>query len=413
MKHPFQSIAVDSSTSCIFGAFKNHIRAFKVDREPTSSVTSCTPVGSWDDEVIPNNQQATGVKKQEEGDAEAEVKTKKAKKAKKSPTVVPQPTFYIRTLDLFSDKYLVATTDNDKSIVIFEIDYSKPNCLVLLKRQQMPKRPCSVSMDSNFENVVVADKFGDVYTVPIAGESLQDEKTMNPILGHVSMLTDVLMTEKNGKQFILTADRDEHIRVSNYPKSYVVKHWLFSHNEYVSSMHIPSSSPDLLVSGGGDDFICLWNWYEGKFIDKVDIREHLNPFFKDFHNAPERFLTENSVPEISVSKILSLLDGYIIVLVENVNCLLLFKIENESEIVFKQTLTLPNPLVDISVYSDSQIVGSNDADEGDLVSIFELDDCLLKSTNASLADIKSIEVESRQEVSSLWYVNSLRKRSEH
>ena len=51
----------------------------------------------------------------------------------------------------------------------------------------------------------------------------QLQKKLVPILGHVSMLTDVLIGKFNNKEFIISTDRDEHIRISNYPKSYVIK----------------------------------------------------------------------------------------------------------------------------------------------------------------------------------------------
>ena len=108
----------------------------------------------------------------------------------------------------------------------------------LIKRQPIPKRPSSITIDSQGQRAIVADKFGDVYTVSINDDSsmseieIEIEKDIQPILGHVSMLTDITMAtthhNNNNKQFIITADRDEHIRISNYPKSYVIKIFIWS-----------------------------------------------------------------------------------------------------------------------------------------------------------------------------------------
>ena len=111
----------------------------------------------------------------------------------------------------------------------------------LIKRQPIPKRPSSITIDSQGQRAIVADKFGDVYTVSINDDSsmseieIEIEKDIQPILGHVSMLTDITMAtthhnnnHNNNKQFIITADRDEHIRISNYPKSYVIKIFIWS-----------------------------------------------------------------------------------------------------------------------------------------------------------------------------------------
>ena len=226
-----------------------------------------------------------------------------------------------------------------------------------------------------------------------------DEKNLSPILGHVSMLTDVALAEHNGKQFVLTGDRDEHIRVLNYPKAYVANKWLFGHNEFVLALCVDG---DYLVSGGGDDFVCFWNWYSGQLIEKFSFREFLEPYFTSFHDVPERWATESSIPEISVSLIVKV-GNLIIILVENVKCLLALKI-SDGKLSLQQVLTVDSPLVDICVVNGA-IIGAPST--GGLVKIALNDDKL------NLAETWDVEGPETEDLSTLWYVNTLRKRSEH
>jgi len=82
------------------------------------------------------------------------------------------------------------------------------------------------------------------------------------------------------KKYVVTADRDEHIRVSWYPQAYVIERFCLGHKKFVSSIHIPSSMPQTLISGGGDPTIKIWNWMDGKLIRDVLISDTVLPFIK-------------------------------------------------------------------------------------------------------------------------------------
>jgi tRNA (guanine-N(7)-)-methyltransferase subunit TRM82 len=49
------------------------------------------------------------------------------------------------------------------------------------------------------------------------------------VLGHTSSLTTMLLTPDD--QFLITADRDEHIRVSHYPKGYNIERFCMGHTK--------------------------------------------------------------------------------------------------------------------------------------------------------------------------------------
>ena len=65
--------------------------------------------------------------------------------------------------------------------------------------------------------MIMADKFGDVTLFSIT----EPEKEGEVILGHLSMLMDC--TFLCDDKYIVTADRDEKIRVSHYPHTYDIQ----------------------------------------------------------------------------------------------------------------------------------------------------------------------------------------------
>ena len=182
--------------------------------------------------------------------------------------------------------------------------------------------------------LLCADKFGDVYSLPLMGQThepvlcsaddkqglengsnepperefvpsatsltvhtkgnrealRQQQKIKNPkaekkplnfdhqlLLGHVSLLTDVIcvsISSSNKKRnYILSSDRDEHIRVSRgIPQAHIIEGYCLGHTEFISKLCIPPAHPHLLISGGGDETLLLWDWRSGKIRQKLDLR---------------------------------------------------------------------------------------------------------------------------------------------
>ncbi|OBA20262.1 hypothetical protein METBIDRAFT_43849 [Metschnikowia bicuspidata var. bicuspidata NRRL YB-4993] len=427
MKHPFQIFVADQSGGHLFASVKNHLLAFRT--------SDGALIGSWADDVDLQTVQEKQLKAKREAEEKKELTdsgnepvTKKAKTNKKEPKICPPgpgaPVIYnyLRCLALTRDeKHIIGTTDSDKAAVIFQIDYTQENCLSLIKRQVFPKRPCAVLTTIDDKSIILADKFGDVYEIGNDDSEAVPEKDLVPILGHVSMLSDVLVAEHNNQQFVLTGDRDEHIKVTHYPLSYVVKHWLFGHHEFVSCMHLPSFNKDLLISGGGDDYLLLWDWWASKQLSRVELRDLIEPHLTDAHFPPERFLQEDSPKEICVSRVLSITkNGFnlLFVLCENTNCILTFNIDENNSVTFKQKLLTKTPVVDVALVGDN-LYAAVDVDSGeDLLEIFQINDdgVLEKQTSQLTAAISShnkCEVSSREEFYPLYHIHTLRKRSEH
>lgn len=424
MKHPFQILITDKASEHIFASVTNHLMVF--------SAADGKLLGSWLDPVDAQEFQEKRFKKrieeQRKKEESEELANKKVKTNKKEPKVpapgpgAPTIYNYIRSLTLSRDEtFLIGTTDSDKAAVIFSIDYSKENCLELVKRQVFPKRPCSVLTTLDDKNVIVADKFGDVYEIDALEPTVLEEKELIPILGHVSMLSEVIVAEHDGKQYILTGDRDEHIKVSQYPRSYIVRNWLFGHHEFVSCLHICPFNSDVLVSGGGDDYLLVWNWWEEKKLARVELRELIAPFLTDSHMPPERFLRDDSVREICISKIAIYEHNgtkLLIVLCENTRCVLTFTMDDELNISPLQTFSTDHSIIDFVVIGNSILAAVNVDSDTDVLQLFRFDDnceLLLEKSELTEEISKSItcEVGTREEFYPLYYISSLRKRSEH
>lgn len=96
------------------------------------------------------------------------------------------------------------------------------------------------------------------------------------MLGHVSMLTDIIMGRDGEREYILTADRDEHIRITRgIPQTHVIEGFCLGHEQFITRLCIPTSRENILISGGGDDDIYVWEWLTGTLISKIDLKSHV------------------------------------------------------------------------------------------------------------------------------------------
>ena len=116
-----------------------------------------------------------------------------------------------------------------------------------------------------------------------------------PLLGHVSMLTDIVAasikdpatSRAKERSYIITCDRDEHIRVSRgMPQAYVIEGYCLGHEEFVSKLYIPDSHPELLISGGGDEQFFVWDWQRGTSLQRLDLSSHI----KDLMSSDGRLI---------------------------------------------------------------------------------------------------------------------------
>ena len=235
----------------------------------------------------------------------------------------------------------------------------------------MPKRPCAITLTSDQSTILCADKFGDVYALPlfrsdenekvsknatnsVSGDLTAEAKTTSvapsansrtvhtkrnqralqnqhksakkvsrksspgldhqPLLGHVSLLTDLvhvtLHPEQSGSRalrtYILTSDRDEHIRVSRgIPQAHIIQGYCLEHTEFVSKLCVPCFNPRMLISGGGDDYLLVWDWLNGRVRQRLDIKYLTNAHKLDVADRS----SSNRLPDVWPSSTLNETQG--------------------------------------------------------------------------------------------------------
>ncbi|KAJ7066403.1 WD40 repeat-like protein [Mycena amicta] len=204
----------------------------------------------------------------------------------------------IRVAALDRDGRHLITAGDDKQLKLWQIDG-----LQLVNTRELPKRPTALGFTKDGQTILAADKFGDVFSYPlehVPPTFTSDEKNTaltsheNPsggrlILGHVSLLNAFVLSPD--EKYIVTADRDEHIRVSWYPQGYTIESYCLGHTKFVSAIHIPHFAPDILISGGGDTMLKVWNWLDGRLLRDISVLHVVEPYIivEPARKTPRRF----------------------------------------------------------------------------------------------------------------------------
>ncbi|KAK3394696.1 hypothetical protein B0H63DRAFT_517799 [Podospora didyma] len=368
---------------------------------------------------------------------------KKDKSACKEPNNTPLEKPFVQGLHATTDgRHLVAVTGSDKTIWVFEHDGAGK--LIQLSQRMMPKRPCSIVITPDNQTILSADKFGDVYSLPLIPSPFTEEQkqqtskedneiksadnaskdaTPEPsrsatlstaaaaaaqfkpqaneftvhtkrnrmalenqklalelklaeksraaadaafehtlLLGHVSMLTAVLVATapSTGRKYIITADRDEHIRVSRGTPSqaHIIEGFCLGHEDFVSKLCIPTGQPELLISGGGDDDLFLWDWAAGKLVSKANVLQHAQ-------------LIESETKKIAIGRLFTCQQksngrAWVFVICERIPALFCFQLQDTTLQHIQTIRTARNPLdVDV-VKQAAEAAASSSSSSGSL-----------------------------------------------
>jgi tRNA (guanine-N(7)-)-methyltransferase subunit TRM82 len=215
----------------------------------------------------------------------------------------------------------------------------------------MPKRICAIVFTPDEQSILAGDKFGDVYLLPLEPdpdwtpaktdispetawapsateltvhtkgnlEALKQQRKLKMqqprkegiqfqlklLLGHVSLLTDVAIIEApvdlKGRQYILTADRDEHIRVSRgITQAHIIENYCLGHREFVSKLCIVPWDVEILVAGSGEPALKVYHWRTGNLLDSENFEGAVR---HDIMGCSDPDDNERSIENLAVSNI--------------------------------------------------------------------------------------------------------------
>ncbi|MBA0591559.1 uncharacterized protein LOC105762607 [Gossypium raimondii] len=143
------------------------------------------------------------------------------------------------------------------------------------------KRVSAVAISNDGLHVCFADKFGVVWVVDLPGVD-ETQAPLNkkavPLLAHYCSIITSLEFSPDG-HFIVSADRDFKIRVTVFPKkpldgAHEVQSFCLGHTEFVSCLAFictPDSPQGILVSGGGDSTVRMWDIISGSLLDTCAV----------------------------------------------------------------------------------------------------------------------------------------------
>jgi hypothetical protein len=154
----------------------------------------------------------------------------------------------------------IVTGGQDKKLVVWEVPSMK-----VQSQTSTDKKIVSVVIDPTGNKLIFAEKAGDVF-----GKLLDppDSKSEH-LLGHISSLTDMALSPSGTR--LLTADRDEKIRISYYPHTFEIDAYCLGHTELVTSMCVFEDEHELVLSGGADGTLRLWQVADGALLSTLEI----------------------------------------------------------------------------------------------------------------------------------------------
>lgn len=134
-----------------------------------------------------------------------------------------------------------------------------------------------MSFSPSGEHIFAATKYGDVLVAPVLPDGNGSFSEMALLMGHFCSIITCLKVSRNN-MWLASCDREGKVRVTVIPSdpmqgAHEIVSFCLGHEKFVSACAfvVPESGKELILSGGGDGLIKLWNPVDGHEMDSVDL----------------------------------------------------------------------------------------------------------------------------------------------
>ncbi|KAJ0399156.1 hypothetical protein P43SY_007305 [Pythium insidiosum] len=159
--------------------------------------------------------------------------------------------------------YALLLLVDERRLVHYEVD-TTAKTVVLSSHRSVPRNSTCMTVASLGEHrvVIVGEKTGEVVAMPFPDL----DRDLKSLLGHTTSMVTAMATAAEGS-LLLTADRDEKVRVSQFPRTSLVQSYCLGHKAALTAVASSVMTPDLAVSTSLDNTIKLWRLSTGEELD--------------------------------------------------------------------------------------------------------------------------------------------------
>uniref|UniRef100_H3GIT0 Uncharacterized protein n=2 Tax=Phytophthora ramorum TaxID=164328 RepID=H3GIT0_PHYRM len=166
-----------------------------------------------------------------------------------------------------SDVLALLLLVDERRLVHYELDLAAKTLLLKASRSVPRSATCMTVGHLTLPNgetkyaVVVGQKTGEAVAVPFPDV----DRDLKTLLGHTtSMVTHVAVNHDSS--LLLTADRDEKLRVSRFPNASIIESYCLGHAASLTKVACSAVTPQLVVSTSMDNTLKLWEMTTGKLL---------------------------------------------------------------------------------------------------------------------------------------------------